>query len=444
MEINFHETVCKPEIKRNVALDDWLREIKTGENYRYWIDKARTSGKGSKSYNFIKTQKLPAVNYNYLFDGYLKLDNAVGATGVFYVDIDVDTKEQAEQLKNKLKACKYVYSAWLSLSECGVGVLVRSSKVTPENFKQVHSSFCVQHNIPFDGNAVKLTQYNVLSNDPEIYVNPEASEYNPQIIEEKKRTKKKVQSLANEKREKKHIATNCTFLRYNNLNDYWKRGQVVTSEEGFEVVELFLPETIELGKRKHTLLAFTNNLVWLNPDAQPETIYKQLTIKNERRCVVPLESKELWDIVNSVFKYKENGTLEPQRLRTRKIIFGPESGYEKEEKRQFVNETIGEWKRNKTKRKIYEAIEGWNFEVDGKITAKKVSSICGSSIRTVKTYWSEFKDYVRTLNQENLKINVPNPPVIRLELQRAIAEIEQRTKDMNYIDKVLYLSNLAA
>lgn len=404
MKIDVHENVCTPQIKTVVPISLWLSEIKEAKKYGPTIELARKHGKGSKEYVQIKTYKLPAVNFNYQFNEKLCLANAMAPTGVFYVDIDLGSKQEAQSYKESLRANQYVLSSWLSLSELGLGVLVRSSIVTPENFSELHRQFCEQFNIPFDKRAVKLNQYNVLSHDPNIYVNPNALEFNPVIEGLERNEKKKVQSLVNqgEKNKNIHIATNCTFLRYNNLNDFWKQGDVVTNEAGFEVTELFLPERIESGKRKHTLLAFANNLLYLNPNATPEIIYNQLAKKNER-CTPPLPASEVWDVVQAVLKYQQDGSLKPIRTRTRKIIFGPDCGMDKDEKRQFVNQQIGKWKKNKTKRRIYEVLEDWNILLYGKITAKSVSEKSGLSLRTVKTYWSEFKDYVSSLNQTNMK-----------------------------------------
>ena len=400
MKIDVHENVCTPKIKGVIPIVMWLGEIKEAKKYGPTIELARRHGKGSKEYDQIKTYKLPAVNFNYQFNEKLCLANATAPTGVFYVDIDFGSKEEAIQYKENLRENQFVYSSWLSLSELGLGVLVRSSIVTPENFSDLHRQFCEQFEIPYDKRAVKLNQYNVLSHDPDIYLNKYAIDFNPEIKPIETGKKKKVQSLANQgqEQEKQHIATNCTFFRYNNLSNYWKPNDVVVSEEGFQVTELFLPLSIPIGKRKHTLLAFANNLVVLNPTATKEAIYTQIEKKNVR-CTPPLDSKELWDIVHSVFKYKDAGTLKALRTRNRKIIFGPHCGMNKSEKREFVNAQIGEWRKDKTKQKIYEAIENWNRLLQGKITAKSVKDATGLSLRTVKTYWAEFKSYVSELNK---------------------------------------------
>ena len=120
--------------------------------------------------------------------------------------------------------------------------------------------------------------------------------------------------------------------------------------------------------------------------------------RNTKRCFPALKSDEIADIVNSIFKYKENGTLQPREVKKRKVIFGKECGMSPEEKQDFVNKQIGDWKKEKTKQTIYNFIEQYSGKE--KITAKFVAQELGIGIATVKRYWFEFKEFT---NQKNKK-----------------------------------------
>ena len=74
--------------------------------------------------------------------------------------------------------------------------------------------------------------------------------------------------------------------------------------------------------------------------------------RNSRRCIPALGSHDVADVVNSIFKYKAAGSLNERATKKRKIIFGKNCGMDKEDKKTFVNQQIGEWRKNKTKKKI--------------------------------------------------------------------------------------------
>jgi hypothetical protein len=71
------------------------------------------------------------------------------------------------------------------------------------------------------------------------------------------------------------------------------------------------------------------------------------------------------------------------------------------EKCQIRGREMGNFRRDKTSQLIYENIESWDFELNGKITGEKVAKISEKSLTTIKRYWSEFKDYVKDLNTSN-------------------------------------------
>jgi hypothetical protein len=105
-------------------------------------------------------------------------------------------------------------------------------------------------------------------------------------------------------------------------------------------------------------------------------------------------------VIDSVFKYFDEGTLKPIYNKTkRKIIFSSNSEYTAEEKREIVLDICNKKKSDDSKQKIYDIIEAWDFDNYGKISIRKISNNFPISKKTVAKYWNEFKEYINQLNK---------------------------------------------
>ena len=112
----------------------------------------------------------------------------------------------------------------------------------------------------------------------------------------------------------------------------------------------------------------------------------------------PLEHHEVVGVVNSVFKYKMNGTLKPINNKNRKVIFNEKSKLTKHEKITISNQEIGKLRTELTKKKIHEAILNWDSKE--RLTAKSVAKRIQMGVSTVKRYWPEYKELIKHQNQE--------------------------------------------
>jgi hypothetical protein len=164
---------------------------------------------------------------------------------------------------------------------------------------------------------------------------------------------------------------------------------------------LYLPKTIKNGKRNATLLSLCNNYVLLNDFLAFGEVFAYIMEQNLEKCSEPLTEAEIKGIVNSVFRYKRDGTLKPQGQRLKKFFYGKHCGMNLQEKIEDVNKCLGEWKREKTASRIYQAIEEWDSLE--RITKKAVCNVTGFSLATIKRYWQQFKEYAEAKETEILE-----------------------------------------
>jgi hypothetical protein len=407
--VNYYHSISQPKVVTNIAIENWLNQIKTGNTiFLSLIEEARKLSKNNPRYKEIKEELLPAITWNFTFNRYKNDRNISQSTGFLYIDVDksgfklVCDSERTiliEKCNNQIVTfdTDKVFASYSSLSNFGKGIIVKVANVLPDNFKAIYEYVLKDLGLTayFDKNATKKTQFNVLSYDPNIFINNNSFIYDAALLPKKtlKTADSKKETLV--KTNVNTFETNTTdnyFFRNNNLDEYWIDGEVVVSKEGYAVASLWLPKTIANGKRNQTLMSYCNNLVYLNPCKTPHGIFKALKSNNIHRCVNPLPDNEIWSIVNCILKQRDEGTLTLKHIRTRKIIFHPNCGLIKKEKQNLVAKTVGGWRVEKTKSVIYEFIE--QFEGENKLTCKFIAEQTGLSKRTVERYLPEFKEYV--------------------------------------------------
>lgn len=161
---------------------------------------------------------------------------------------------------------------------------------------------------------------------------------------------------------------------------------------------IWTKKSIKEGNRNHFINLQACRAILINPGASLDKLVNYIHECNKCSCEVPLPKSEVTIICNNVYKNRKNIKLKPNK--PRRIIFNDNYNLTTNEKRDIVNKELGKMKSDKTKQKIYIIIEDWDFETYGKINQKKVSELSGVGLRTVKRYWSEFKNYVKELNNE--------------------------------------------
>jgi len=387
-----------PFINKNLTIDEVLSTIKHGDSNLQTILDIRKLGKSSPVYQEIKINKIPTFRFNFNFISRASNSTIDKPTGLIYIDVD-DTTDI--DLTNP-----YIYSSWKSLSETGLGILVKVDGLSSSNFKETYKAIGDRLGVNIDLGACKATQQNVLSFDSSLYKNNESLTF--QAID------KKVSSSVIQEGEKREglITLNDTFLnsdkiRFNNIDDYFKKNDsdYIVFDEKKKLCIPFIPKKIDVGNRNKTMFSVLSQYALLNPTME---IGFLTACANEinNHFTQKYEEEKIKSIVGSVVKKRFEGTLEPYLNKERKIIFNPDKKIPSKEKQKITAVLMGKIKTDKTQRDINDVIDDWNFQNDGKITQKKISIKLAKSIATIKRNWTPFKEFVSELNN-SFNTNLP-------------------------------------
>jgi hypothetical protein len=183
--------------------------------------------------------------------------------------------------------------------------------------------------------------------------------------------------------------------------------------EGVDVMEVNLHpfknsklESKGSGSRNFFLGALTIKMIYLNIESSDhidqkirKAILKFILNVNNKICDPPLPKNTVIKSFNANFKKYQAGELnfKPYLIKQR-AFWSKNTTLKGNAKRKVTCEIKNRPIVEESKKKIYEAIEilaGGNF----KITQEQVKRVSGLSISTVKKYWKEFKEVVKTNNQ---------------------------------------------
>ncbi|HVA97747.1 MAG TPA: BT4734/BF3469 family protein, partial [Bacteroidia bacterium] len=382
MQINYYSNVKNPSVLSNITTDEWFNLIKDS-TYKEQITKARN---GEIDYKKTKLS-LPCVTYNFHFNKYKTDENILNSTGLLYYDIDNKDSKFDIELLDKSK----VYSYYHSFGGKGYSIIVKVDGVNQLNFKSTYKEIGIELGLInyIDTNAIKQTQFNVISFDSNIYVNPNSYTFSsstnnspqPYVIETKKRTytldggEFNPKPFVIENKVRTNIKDEFKQIRFDNTDDIDIDENInyLTMWNGIQIVKCFYPKKKRTNNRTNLLISYTNNLVWLNPSITKTKALDVLKNVNYNACVHPVDDKKLDDIINSIFRYKEKGTLKPIYFwKTRKIIFRKGANLTRDEKLIIVNlELKKKWK-TISHGKIKRIIKNWDFEKNGRITQAKI------------------------------------------------------------------------
>lgn len=408
--ITKYNAIKQPTVVDRIPVEQVLETIKNGDSNLPLIERARAFGKGNTQYSKIKEYELPTYRFNFDYKNNYAVDkNITGSTGLIYIDVDgADTVPESE----------YVYAKWKSLSNTGFGILVKVDNLSPTNYKYVYNELSEMIGFKSDPGARKVSQQTVLSYDSNLYHNSDSITYtyiekeNEIKIEEKL---KKV-SFDNTKEEKRGLQTNDTFYknegnvtyRCDNINDYFKDEFadvpfLVYPDEKEKICQPFIPNSIPEGMRHNTMLTVLSNRAALNTHCDKEyliSISEDVLYKMEKK----IPKQDVNRIITYVLKLRDDGELRMYFNKEKRFLFNTEMKISRKDIYKIVGREMGKIRRNKTETKIYQAIESWDFETDGKIIRKKVAEKTVLSIKTIQRYWETFKDFVRDLNASNKHI----------------------------------------
>ncbi len=396
-QINFYRNVKSPKDPKTISIDEYVNYVRNGFNETEVL-RARQYEKGSPLYDRIKEDRF-CVTHNFLFEGQKSDANIKCATGLLYFDID------SEFSFDSLDKSK-VFIQHKSFGGVGDVIIVRVSGITMDNFQKTCLDIAKELGISLtiDVNAIKKTQFTVLSYDPYLYFNPDSYVFTAtENLSFSGNMSFSSNLPANDNILYKNVGLKSAF-RLTNASDFVDSDKLYqVFPEGLMTAKIDIPRNIAIGKRNTVLLAIANQIVSLNPYLTHDQALNKVLGVNNIFTNEPLPYNKVQEIVKSIFKYKEQKTLKPINNKIRKVIFHSSCNLSKEEKIAIVNKEVGQMRVSKTKQRIHDAIIEWNCTE--KITANKVALNLGIGPATVNRYWPEFKILVKELNS---KINEEN------------------------------------
>ena len=408
-ELNYYTCICgKAYVKKNVTVEWWLSEIKSGHSFGEKIKQARAAGKGSEEFEHIKTKELPCVTWNFHYDKYKEDQKILGSTGFLYFDIDKPGFDASCLDKSK------VFSLFKSVSSKGWSVIVRADGITPENYSSAMRGISKELGIDSfnDFGAVKKSQYTVLSFDPDIFINTECfvfkgENYPPEEIQ------KKVSLSSNTLHPPQGqgvYVVNDTFLkkkkytiRLTDATDYIKEGvNYEVFEEKIDVTQIQLPnrKSIQPGARNRVLSTIFSNMLLLNMDVPEDNAYSWLVGINNLICSSPLPEKEVKKIFYS--NWKKKGIYKKTKNKKRRIVFKKDCDWSKEDKLSVCRKEIGRLQTKNRKEEIVNTIGA--LIIEDKITNNVLAKRMNISATTVKRYTKELKWHLLERNTLNRNI----------------------------------------
>jgi hypothetical protein len=177
-------SICKnlktSRIIRNESIYEVINGIRTGSYSKEKVELARFYGKGTSEYDAIK-ETVCTFTPNGSFFYSRRLRNLQKLSGFIYLDLDENIDP------NYLKKFQFIYSYWRSFGGTGFGVLAKVNGLTPSNFNETWMGinyFLEQYDIKIDPNCKDITRQNVISFDPNIYINESCTPFDATEVSE--------------------------------------------------------------------------------------------------------------------------------------------------------------------------------------------------------------------------------------------------------------------
>jgi hypothetical protein len=335
-QINLFKNLKSPNNPVIITSRDYINYVQNGKDEQQVLT-ARNNGKGSKLYDSLKQSRF-CVTHNFLFKDYKKDCNIISSTGLLYFDIDSDF--DFSSIDNSK-----VYIHHKSFGGNGCAIIVQASGITTSNFKS--SYLAIAHDLGIssciDDNAIKKSQYTVLSYDPNLYYYDNSFVFTA--------TESEKVSFRSNMLSSSYLPANDTLLKtsnstlpYRNTNagDYVESNkEYQVFPEGIGTARIDIPRNISIGSRTRVLMAIMNQVVALNPMQTQEQILNRALVFNSIITKEPLGYEKVIGIVSSIVRYNKEGTLTPINNKIRKVIFNEKSRLSREEKVAIVNKEVG-------------------------------------------------------------------------------------------------------
>jgi len=372
MKTNIFKNQKTPFVQKETDIDSVLSKIKNGFT-KVNVLNARQYDKGDPIYEQIKNET-PTFSPNASFIGKRCSKNIKSLTGMIYLDFDETINP------NELQGIPYIYAYWQSFGGQGYGALASINNLTPNNFKDVWLDLAENFKdmeITIDVRTKDITRQNVISYDPDLYINPACIPLNANGLV----LSKSISDIYTQKPFTQPTYTNdftdyfttSTFfgsdkIKYKTILDDYSGKTHIVIPEGKDCRVAYLPSIIHEGKRNYWLQTYTASILYNNPNISHQRLQIEILRANRTHCVPKLPVKEVIELVRKGF---EKHTIRTLRVKTKKkkIWINPESKLTTKEKRIIVNKESGTLKTMKTinhLRNVYLDLKGRNDTVTQK------------------------------------------------------------------------------
>lgn len=415
-ELNTYKNVKTPAFTSSMSNIDWFSLIvNPNPEHLSIIEEARklkqeylkTGDKKKDDEYKEEKRKLPAVTWNATYsNNYKKDDNYKSGTGLIYIDVD------HPDFNISMLDLALVYSYYKSVGGIGYGIICKVDGINPENYKPTFYSITDALNITeyIDPRAVKLSQYSILSYDVNLFLNPDSFvfttvgddlsnkiDFVPSTLIIKKTEHNKDTGYKTELQD----VIEQNNIRYSNINDFDFNGEEYITDwvHRFDYIQCWIPFQLLTDGRKCIMMNYIRNLVWLNPNIEMKLLINTSMFINKKICETPLDYKKIKEFIDLCIKQKNAGTLTP-KVTKKIILFNPCLHLSTTKLKLWGKARSFQYKEIGMVR-LYNIIEDWKFEFNGKLTIRSVADNSDMNKKTVAKYWSSFQDFITGLNEAN-------------------------------------------
>ncbi len=382
------------------TIDGILLKIKNGYT-KEQVLLAREFGKGTPEYDKVKAE-IETFTPNAEFREKRAVVNLVALSGYIYLDVDNYTDRSTFTQTPFIQAC------WQSLSGNGLGALARIDGLTANNFKLVWlylEEYFKNQEITIDAQTKDISRQNVVSYDPDIYINIDCAVLDAnEIINSNSTTINQptyqsslsqspsvdyVSSLTRDTTSYTSSSDSLYHLIYRTILPDYKGQPYVVIPEGKDYRGAYLPKNIGDGKRHFWLSKHIITLLFNNPLISYEDLKIELLMANNIHCNPKLEIGKVISLTKWYYDKHASNCL-TIITKKRKIWINPSSDLTTEEKRAIIGKEVGNLRRMKTLNTIQLSYDSLKL-TNEKVTQIMVREATGLSIRTIKSRWNEIK-----------------------------------------------------
>lgn len=390
---NVFRSVSSPIVFSGTTITDWFYTIQS-TGYSNSIITYRNVGDENIKHS------LPCITYSFQFNGYKKDENIIDSTG--YLFFDIDNPNFDINTIDKSRVAGY----YLSISGKHYHIVAKIKNLTVSNFRDAYLFVAKELGISefIDLNAIKKTQYSIISYDPNIFINNEPIEF-VYTEDVKKGIINCIGSKKNTIRESmipfytnqsNRIYTDNSLQIWEERKESYNQEYIYFPDRTSNYIKLFLPSKKIYDGRKRSLKSFLTNLFILNPEMvkiNPDKLFKYAKGYTESYFGNQLDE----NIFNQIFREKvkelNEGKLRPLLFKKqRMVLFNPYMKIDLERKQSIVFSLIQKEKKSKKIELIKTFIDTYISDLnDRKINNKFISENLGFSTITVKRLMKEIK-----------------------------------------------------